>query len=164
MKSDKLPQVLSAAIEQAEVLRRRFRHCAARSLMILREYMGHRARVGRQQVSSQILINAVRRISPDFCILKEARREVLEDLMDLPSTADVLKLIETGSIKVKRLTAAMPSSFAFNVVLESHTDVMRIEDKMEFLKRMHQRILEKIGEKGAKAIDSASAASETASA
>ncbi len=147
LKPDKISQVLSTAIEQAEVLRRRFRHCAARSLMILREYMGHTRRVGRQQVSSQILINAVRRISPDFCILKEARREVLEDLMDLPSTAAVLKLIETGSIKVKHITTTMPSPFAFNVVLESHTDVMRIEDKQEFLKRMHQKVLERIEEK-----------------
>ncbi|MBI2141427.1 hypothetical protein HYU16_03310, partial [Candidatus Woesearchaeota archaeon] len=94
-----------------------------------------------------ILINAVRRISPDFCILKEARREVLEDLMDLPSTAAVLKLIEDGKIKVKQLNTTMPSPFAFNIVLEAHTDVMRIEDKMEFLKRMHQKVLAQIGSK-----------------
>ncbi|MBI2580984.1 ATP-dependent helicase, partial [Candidatus Woesearchaeota archaeon] len=151
LKSEKISQVLAAAIEQTEILKRRFRHCAARALMILREYMGHRKRVGRQQVSSQILINAVRRISPDFCILKEARREVLEDLMDLPSTAAVLKLIEDGKIKVKQLNTTMPSPFAFNIVLEAHTDVMRIEDKMEFLKRMHQKVLEKIGEKNKEA-------------
>ncbi len=147
LNSEKFAQVLSAAIEQTEVLRRRFRHCAARALMILREYLGHRKRVGRQQVSSQILINAVRRISPDFCILKEAKREVMEDLMDLPGTAMVLKLIEDGKIKVKQVNTAMPSPFAFSIVLEAHTDVMRMEDKMEFLKRMHQRVMEKIGEK-----------------
>jgi len=145
LKSEKIAQVLSAAIEQSEVLKRRFRHCATRALMILRQYMGHTKHVGRQQVSSQILINAVRRISPDFCILKEARREVLEDLMDLPSTKEVLKLVEEGKIKVKQANTAMPSPFAFSIVLEAHTDVMRMEDRMEFLKRMHQKVLERIG-------------------
>ncbi len=147
LKSDKLSQVVSAAIEQTEVLKRRFRHCAARSLMILRNYMGNKKRVGRQQVSSQILINAVRRISPDFCILKEARREVLEDLMDLPAAASVIRMVEDGKIKLKQINTPMPSPFAFNIVLEAHTDVLRMEDKLEFLKRMHQRILAQIGSK-----------------
>lgn len=147
LNSEKFPQVLSAAIEQSEILRRRFRHCATRALMILRQYRGHTQYVGRQQVSSQILINAVRRISPDFCILKEARREVLEDLMDMPSTKEVLKLVEEGKIKVKHINTTMTSPFAFGIVLQSHTDVMKMEDKMEFLKRMHQKVLEKIGPK-----------------
>jgi ATP-dependent helicase Lhr and Lhr-like helicase len=145
LKSDKLPEVLNAAIEKTEILRRRFRHCATRSLMILRQYMGNKKHVGRQQVSSQILYSAVRRISPDFCILKEARREVLEDLMDLPRAADILKLIEKGTIKVKQTKTSMPSPFAFSIVLESHTDIMRIEDKMDFLKRMHKKVLSQIG-------------------
>ena len=54
---------------------------------------------------------------------------------------------------MKQLNTAMPSPFAFNIVLEAHTDVMRIEDKMEFLKRMHQKVLEKIGEKHGEAAD-----------
>ncbi|MBI2144129.1 ATP-dependent helicase [Candidatus Woesearchaeota archaeon] len=147
LKSDKMAQVMAAAIERTEILRRRFRHCAARALMILREYMGRRKHVGRQQVSSQILFNAVKRISNDFCILKEARREVLEDLMDLPAAANVLKLVEEGKIKAKQINTTTPSPFAFNIVLEAHTDVMRIEDKMEFLKRMHRKVLERIGGK-----------------
>ncbi|MBI2664105.1 ATP-dependent helicase [Candidatus Woesearchaeota archaeon] len=149
LKSDKLEIVLSNAIDKSEILKRRFRHCAARSLMILRNYLGRQKRVGRQQVSSMILINAVRRISPDFCILKEARREVLEDLMDMPTTKNLLKAIEEKKIKIKSIRTDMPSPFAFKIVLESHTDVLKIEDKAEFLKRMHSRIMEKIGEAAA---------------
>ncbi len=147
LKSDKLPEVLFAAIDQSEVLRRRFRHCAARSLMILREYLGHRKHVGRQQVSSQILINAVRRISQDFPILKEARREVLEDLMDMVNASLVINWVEEGRVKVKQANTSMPSPFAFNIVMEAHTDVMRMEDKMDFLKRMHAKVLNRIGER-----------------
>ncbi|MEK6841276.1 MAG: helicase-related protein, partial [Nanoarchaeota archaeon] len=79
LKSEKIRILLELAINNSEILKRRFRHCATRSLMILREYKGHKKRVGRQQVSSMLLISALRRISNDFCILKEARREVLED-------------------------------------------------------------------------------------
>ena len=41
----------------------------------------------------------------------------------------------------------MPSPFAFKIVLDSHTDMLNIEDKREFLKRMHARVMEKIQEK-----------------
>ncbi len=144
LKAEKFDLVLKNAIENSEILKRRFRHCAARSLMILRNYMGRKKRVGRQQVSSMILINAVKRISPDFCILREARREVLEDLMDLPTTRNIMKAITSGSIKVKTLQTTMPSPFAFKIVLESRTDVLKIEDRMDFLKRMHAKVLAQI--------------------
>lgn len=147
--SEKLDILLNAAIERTEVLRRRFRHCAARALMILREYKGRRSYVGRQQVSSMILMNAVRRISPDFPILKEARREVLEDLMDIENTKNILKEIESGNMKVKQIKTVIPSPFAFNLVLQGHTDIMKIEEKAEFLRRMHQMVLAKIGQKNA---------------
>ncbi|MBI2134088.1 ATP-dependent helicase [Candidatus Woesearchaeota archaeon] len=148
IKSDKLELVLGSAIDKTEVLRRRFRHCAGRSLMILREYMGHRKRVGRQQTSSMILLNAVKRISNDFPILKEARREVLEDLMDIESAKQVLKSMEEGKTKIKHISTPLPSPFAFGIALQGYTDVLKIEDRMEFLKRMHQAILAKISQKG----------------
>ncbi len=147
IKADKLELVLKNALDKTEVLRRRFRHCAGRSLMILREYMGRKKQVGRQQTSSMILMNAVKRISTDFPILKEARREVLEDLMDIENTKLVLKMLEEGKIKIKHLNSGMPSPFAFAIALQGYTDVMKIEDRLEFLKRMHQAVLARIGEK-----------------
>ncbi|MBI2575398.1 ATP-dependent helicase [Candidatus Woesearchaeota archaeon] len=145
LKSEKLDLVLSSAIDKTEVLRRRFRHCAGRALMILREYMGRRKHVGRQQTSSMILLSAVKRISNDFPILKEARREVLEDLMDIESTRAVLKGIEEGKIRLKLVNSGnIPSPFAFNIALQGYTDVMRIEDKTEFLRRMHKAVMERI--------------------
>lgn len=145
LKAAELDKVMSIALDQTEVLRRRFRHCANRGMMILRSYMGHTKRVGRQQVSSMILMNAVKRISPDFCILREARREVLEDLMDIEDTKLVLNLIAQGKMKVKEVYTTIPSPFAFDLVLQGHLDIMKIEDKVEFLRRMHQTVMAKIG-------------------
>jgi len=93
------------------------------------------------------LIAAVKRIDNNFPILQEARREVLEDLMDINNAEKVLKGIETGLIEAKIVFTEIPSPFAFNLALEGRMDVMRIEDKMDFIKRMHKQIQEKIKEK-----------------
>jgi len=145
LKSEKFDMLLNAAIDKTEILKRRFRHCATRALMILRQYKGRKKRVGRQQVSSQILINAVKRISNDFSILKEARREVLEDLMDIESAKKIIKDIEEKKIKIEEIYTKIPSPFAFGLVLGGSTDLLKIEDKVEFLRRMHQLVKAKIG-------------------
>ncbi len=144
LKSENLRKILEQSIEDGEILKRRFRHCAARSLMILREYKGNKRRVGRQQVSSMILMSAVKRISNNFPILKEARREVLEDFMDIRNAELVLKDIEKNKIKIEEISTEIPSPFAFNLILEGYTDIMKIDDKIEFVKRMHNKVLAKI--------------------
>jgi len=65
--------------------------------------------------------------------------------MDLPSATAVIRMVEEGKVKLKQLNTSMPSPFAFNIVLDAHTDVLRMEDKLEFLKRMHQMTLARIG-------------------
>jgi len=145
IKSSELRKILELAIERTEVLKRRFRHCATRSLMILRSYKGTTKKVGRQQVSSMILLNAVKRISNDFPILKEARREVLEDLMDIENAEKVIKEIESGNIKIKEISTTIPSPFAFNIVLQGYIDLLKMEDKIEFLRKMHDMVMAKIG-------------------
>ncbi len=145
LKSQDLRKVLEFAIDNSEVLKRRFRHCAGRALMILRNYLGHIKYVGRQQVSSMILLNAVRRISNNFCILKEARREVLEDLMDVENATKILEQIEKKKIKVSEQSTKIPSPFSFNLIVEGYSDLLKMDDKLEFLKKMHQLVKAKIG-------------------
>ncbi|MBU1975193.1 MAG: DEAD/DEAH box helicase [Nanoarchaeota archaeon] len=144
LNSQELRQVLEISLEKSEVLSRRFRHCAARALMILRSYKGNRKSVGRQQMSSRLLINTIRKISPDFPILKEAKREVLEDSMDIKNALRVIRGIETGMINVEEVFTEIPSPFAFNLVAQGYTDIMKMEDKYEFLKRMHDMVMLKI--------------------
>ncbi|MBW2977174.1 ATP-dependent helicase [Candidatus Woesearchaeota archaeon] len=144
IKSKDFRKIMEMAVDKTEVLKRRFRHCAMRALMILRTYKGHTKHVGRQQVSSQILINAVKRISPDFSILKEARREVLEDLMDIENAKKVIEGIEKENIKIKEINTTIPSPFAFNLIAQGITDILKIEERVEFLRRMHKYVLAKI--------------------
>ena len=144
LKSNELRKVMENAIDRSQVLSRRFRHCATRALMILRQYKGHKKSVGKQQVSSMILINAVKRISNDFPILKEARREVLEDLMDVGHAAYVLKQIENKNIEIKEIFTTVPTPFAFNLVMQGYQDILKMEDKIEFIRRIHEMVLAKI--------------------
>ena len=139
-----LRKIMEQAVDKSEVLSRRFRHCAARALMILREYKGRKKRAGRQQVSSRILMSAVRRISEDFPILKEARREVLEDLMDVDKTRWMLEQVGKGEIALKEVYTTVPSPFSFSLVLGGYSDLIKVEEKQEFLRRMHKMIQAKI--------------------
>ena len=144
LEADRLRELLELAIDKTQVLTRRFRHCAGRALMILRSYKGHKKKVGRQQVSSMILLSAVKRISNDFPILKEARREVLEDLMDLENSKRIVKEIQDERIQIKTVNTMLPSPFAFNLILQGHIDILKMEDRLDFLRRMHQQVVAKI--------------------
>ncbi|MBU0570409.1 ATP-dependent helicase, partial [Patescibacteria group bacterium] len=147
VKSQELRQLLEMAIERTEVLNRRFRHCATRGLMILRNYKGKTKSAGRQQVSSRILLSAVKRIDNNFTILREARREVLEDLMDIKHAELVVQGIEQGLIKIKKLDTGFPSPFAFNLMVQGYADILKMEDKLSFIKRMHEQVMQKIDTK-----------------
>jgi ATP-dependent helicase Lhr and Lhr-like helicase len=136
--------ILEEAIERSEVLQRRFRHCAARALMILRSYMGRTKKAGRMQIGSKILFNSVKRISNNFPILKEARREVLEDLMDYNHAQQIINEVVNGKIEIKSFDTQIPSPFAFGLISSGYSDVIKVEDKQEFLRRMHQQVLAKI--------------------
>ena len=144
IKAHDLEKLMALAIEDSEILKRRFRHCAGRALMILRNYKGKTKRVGKQQVSSTILLNAVKRISNDFSILREARREVLEDQMDITHAKEVIERIEQNAITIVEKNTYIPSPFAFSIVLSGALDVIKIEDRQEFLTRMHQMVMAKI--------------------
>lgn len=146
LKPENVGDVLKEAIEKTDVLARRFRHCAARSLMILRNYKGQQRSAGKQQMKSHFLLAAVRKISSEFPILREARREVLEDLMDIENAKLVLQWIKEGRVKVKIREVEIPSPFALGILLAGQSDLIKIEDKQAFLKRMHEMHIKKIKE------------------
>ena len=152
LQTENFDEILKESIERSEVLQRRFRHCAARSLMILREYMGRKKNAGRMQIGSKILFNAVKRISNDFPILKEARREVLQDLMDAEHAQELINAVINKTIAVKEINTEIPSPFAFGLILQGYSDILRIEDKQEFLRRMHKMVIAKINLKEGKKI------------
>ena len=144
---DNIEEVLKEAIEKTDVLARRFRHCASRALMILRNYKGNRKTVGKQQMKSHFLLHAVKKITTEFPILREARREVLQDLMDIENAKLVLEWIKEGKIKTKIVETEVPSPFASNLILQGYSDLIRIEDRHDFLRRKHEEHVRIIAKK-----------------
>jgi len=149
---ENLRDILVRAIDKTEILVRRFRHCAGRSLMILRDYKGRTKSVGKQQMGAKILLGFIKEVSEHFPILQEARREVLEDLMDLKHAKEILTLIKCGKIKIKVISTDIPSPFALNLISRGYMDVLSVEERDEFIKRMHQAILAKIALKEGKSM------------
>ncbi len=138
-----LREILRNALAKTELLRRRFRHVAARGLMILRNYKGYEISVNKQQISAQSLLRIVEKIK-GFPLLKEAYREIMEDYMDIERAEEVIKGIERGEIRVVNLgTVRVPTPFAHNIVLEGLSDLIFMEDKMSALRRF-QREIERI--------------------
>ncbi|VVB53084.1 ATP-dependent DNA helicase Hel308 [uncultured archaeon] len=148
LKESNLRLVLERAIDKTDVLVRRFRHCATRALMILRSYRGTRMSTGRQQVGSKILLRYIQRLNPDFSILREARREVLEDLMDVRHAAEVVEGLRSGRITVETIDTDVPSPFALSLVARGYMDAVKMEDRLDFIRRMHEATIVRISRKG----------------
>lgn len=145
--SKNIEETLKQAIEKTDVLTKKFRHCATRGLMILRTYKGATKSVKKQQMKSHFLIASVKKISKEFPILKEAKREVLEDLMDIEKAKLVLDWINSGKVKINYHIVKIPSPFSLNLILQGHLDLMKIEDKQDFLQRMHKVYINEIERK-----------------
>ena len=67
--------------------------------------------------------------------------------MDVSHAEDVLRDIESGKIVIKTVNTVIPTPFAFNLVSRGYLDVLKYEDRSEFIKRMHEAIINKIKDK-----------------
>ena len=54
------------------------------------------------------------------------------------------KLIEEGKLEFEEIETKIPSPFAFNIALQGVMDIIKLEDRQEFLQRMHNMVLAKI--------------------
>ncbi len=140
-------RILKANVRRTEMMRRRFRYAAARSFMILRNYKGKKISVRKQQINSQFILKAAEEISPNFPIIKETYREIMEDVMDLPRTKEVIKGIRKGDIRYKAIETDVPSPFSHNIIAQGASDVIMMKDRRRHLRELHQLVMKKIGKK-----------------
>ncbi len=139
--------VLRGNIRNTEMMRRRFRHVASRSFMILRNYMGRRMPVNRQQISARMLMKAVEEIDPDFPVLRETYREIFEEVMDIKRTKELISRIKEGSVEYKFIETVSPSPFSHTILTFGHADVVLMKDRNDYLRYLHGLVLKRIGVK-----------------
>ncbi|ACS89233.1 MAG TPA: ATP-dependent helicase [Thermococcaceae archaeon] len=140
-------ETLKRALDNTELLKRRFRHVANRGLLILRRYMGRKKSLSRQQLNAQTLLRLLKKNYPDFPLLKEVYREIMEDKMDIENAELFLSWVKEGKIKVVVEHNELPSPFAFNLEVIGASDVVLMEDRRELIKQLHSKIMKLIGEK-----------------
>ena len=139
--SKDLETILRKAIKDSEIFKLRFRHTAARSFMILRNYMGRPISVNRQQTRSSYLLDALGDME-NMPVIEETYREVLEDDMDIKNAAVVLDMIESGKMQLKTVQyTGTPSPFAHSVILSGFSDIVLMEDRSALLRELHRKVL-----------------------
>ncbi len=139
--------IIKENIKRTEILRRRFRHAAARGLMILRNYKGHRIRVERQQINAQALLRIISEMDENFPILKEAYREIIEDVMDINHAEMVLKEIKSKKIAYKLIKTDVPSPFSHSLITIGETDIVSLKNKKDYIRKLHELVIKKIEER-----------------
>ena len=145
--STKVRKYVEEAVKRTELFKRRFRHCAQRSFMILKRYKGHEKSPERMQISAQHLIEVVENLE-NFPVYKETLREILEDYMNIDAAVETVKRIESGEVKVKVVGPLdVPSPFAHVIVANAFSDVVLMEDKRRLLQRLREMVLSKISQR-----------------
>ena len=123
-------------LDRGELPARRFRHVAATALMVLRNPEGGRRRVGGLLWVSNRLFPLVKAAAPDHPLLRETRREVLEDQLDLPAALAWLR--SKPPVRFRALAALSP--FAAAWIDPGSAEAMRFETPAEALRRLHARL------------------------
>jgi ATP-dependent Lhr-like helicase len=144
--SQNLEELLRKALLNTELIKRKFRHVAARSLMILRNYKGYEISVEKQQMNAERLIRVVKKFE-GFPVLEETFREILEDFMDIENAKFILKQIEGGKMCFDFLPCLdIPSPFAHNLFAISESDVVLMEDRKKLLLELHEKLVKRLKE------------------
>jgi ATP-dependent Lhr-like helicase len=125
-----------AGVDRGDLPARRFRHVAATALMVLRRPEGGRTKVGGLLWVSQRLYPMVKAACPHHPLLKETRREVLDDLLDAPKALEWLR--SRPVVRFRALDG--PSPFAAAWIDAAGPEAMRFESPEQALRRFHERL------------------------
>ena len=108
----------------------RFRHNAARALLLPRGKSGQRAPLWLQRLRGRDLLQVARRHS-DFPIVVETFRECLHDHLDVPRLKELLTRIRAGEVEVIARRAEVPSPFAAGLLFSFTAAYMYQLDRVE---------------------------------
>ncbi len=99
---------LRSALVDSMVLRERFQRVALVALMLLRNPLGRKRRVGGRDWGERRLFEQVRTRQPDFVLLRQAEREVLDDVCDVAAARRFVEELPGRSIRLRWLAGLSP--------------------------------------------------------
>jgi ATP-dependent Lhr-like helicase len=130
---------LDDAVADSWSLRERFRGAAITSLMLLRNPLGGRRRVGGQDWAERRLFDKVRAVDPDFVLLRQARREVDSILLDAAAAEAFLEELPAKAIHWRWLNDVAPLAESWTQLAAGPVEA--IESSTESLERLHAALM-----------------------
>ena len=109
--ADEVEALATRAVGGSALFASRFREAAGRALLLPRQRPDKRAALWQQrQRSAQLL--AVAGEYPQFPIVLETMREVLQDVFDVPALRELMRDIADGTVRLVEVETQQPSPYA----------------------------------------------------
>lgn len=106
-----MEETVRAEAENSAVFASRFREAAARALILGSSKPGKRSPLWQQRLRAGALLEVARRY-PDFPMILEALREVLQDVYDTDALRQIMAALESRQMTLVEVSASAPSPFA----------------------------------------------------
>jgi ATP-dependent helicase Lhr and Lhr-like helicase len=143
---DMLGDDLEAWLQESALMKRSFRNCAIIAGMIERNFPGREKTSRQVTISTDLIYDVLRRHEPDHILLKAARADAAQGLLDLPRLATMLSRIK-GRIMHKRLARVSP--LAVPIMLEIGREPIYGEAREAILAEAAAMLVEEAAERGA---------------
>ncbi len=127
---DNLEELILGELADSALFALRFRHNAARALLMPRGAQGRRAPLWLQRLRGRDLLQVARKHA-DFPIVIETFRECLHDHLDVPSLRLLLRQVREGQVKVITRRTESPSPFASGLLFAFQAAQMYNYDDVE---------------------------------
>jgi ATP-dependent helicase Lhr and Lhr-like helicase len=114
---DELEDLVVGELSGSALFGSHFRENAARSLLIPRAYPGKRTPLWQQRLKAQSLLEVARDF-PRFPVVLETYREVLRDVLDLPSLSELLGKLEARQLNLVEVETPTASPFASSLLFD----------------------------------------------
>ena len=125
--SDELDDLVVAELGGTALFGARFRENAARALLIPRRRPGQRTPLWQQRLKAQGLLQVARRY-PDFPVVLETYREVLQDVFDLPALRGLLDALRQRRVDLVEVETPSASPFASSLLFDYVATYMYEDD------------------------------------
>ena len=125
---------LEQAVNLSELCRRRFRAIAQVSGLITQTMPGQQKSGGQLQISAALLFDVFSKHEPDHLLLEQARREVIEEQLELPRLQSALERLAASRWLLEH--TPRPGPLAFPLLVERLNNRMSNESVLERVQRL----------------------------
>ena len=139
LNTDHLERDLEAALNLSELQRRRFRAIAQVAGLMHRGFPGSGKSTGQLQISASLLFDVFERYEPQNRLLLQARREVLDEQLELSRLEAALQ--RAAQQEWLHVATPRPGPLAFPLLVERLNNRMSNETVLERIQRMQEEAL-----------------------